>query len=120
MDNKAVIYARVSSTGDRQSTARQEADLKMYAEASGMEIAAVYEDKASGANRGREQLAACRAFLLGGGAQHRAERTVPVLLGYAAMMYQSVKELSRHCLDEFEYRFQCHSSDLPLVISCKR
>ena len=36
MDNKAVIYARVSSTGERQSTARQVADLKRYAAASGM------------------------------------------------------------------------------------
>ena len=70
MDNKAVIYARVSSTGERQSTARQVADLKRYAAASGMEVVAVYEEKASGAKRDREQLAACRAFLLGGGAQH--------------------------------------------------
>ena len=68
--NTAVIYARVSSTGERQSTARQVADLTRYAEASGMEVVAVYEEKASGAKRDREQLAACRAFLLGGGAQH--------------------------------------------------
>ena len=68
--NTAVIYARVSSTGERQSTARQVADLKRYAAASGMEVVAVYEEKASGAKRDREQLAACRAFLLGGGAQH--------------------------------------------------
>ena len=68
--SKAVIYARVSSTGERQSTARQVADLTRYAEASGMEVVAVYEEKASGAKRDREQLAACRAFLLGGGAQH--------------------------------------------------
>lgn len=44
----AVIYARVSSTGERQSTARQVADLTRYAEASGMEVVAVYEEKASG------------------------------------------------------------------------
>ena len=68
--NTAVIYARVSSTGERQSTARQVADLKRYAEATGMEVVTVYEEKASGAKMDREQLAACRAFLLGGGAQH--------------------------------------------------
>ena len=67
---KAVIYARVSSTGERQSTARQVADLQRYAEASGMEVVAVYEEKASGAKRDREQLAACLEFLKGGGAQH--------------------------------------------------
>ena len=47
MENKAVIYARVSSTGERQSTARQVADLKKYAEASCMEVVAVYEERAS-------------------------------------------------------------------------
>ena len=67
---KAVIYARVSSTGDRQSTERQVADLKRYAAASGMEVVAVYEEKASGAKKDREQLAECLAFLKGGGAEH--------------------------------------------------
>ena len=33
MDNKAVIYARVSSVGERQDTARQVADLTAYAAA---------------------------------------------------------------------------------------
>ena len=67
---KAVIYARVSSTGERQSTERQVADLKRYAAASGMEVVAVYEEKASGAKKDREQLAECLAFLKGGGAEH--------------------------------------------------
>lgn len=35
---EAVIYARVSSTGERQSTERQVADLKRYAAASGMDV----------------------------------------------------------------------------------
>ena len=68
--SKAVIYARVSSTGERQSTERQVADLKRYAAASGMEVVAVYEEKASGAKKDREQLAECLAFLKGGGAEH--------------------------------------------------
>ena len=67
---KAVIYARVSSTGERQSTARQVADLKRYAETAGLEIVAVFEEKSSGAKMDREQLAACLEFLKGGGAQH--------------------------------------------------
>ena len=65
---RSAIYARVSSTGERQSTARQVADLKKYAAASGMEVVAVYEEKASGAKVDREQLAACVAFLKGGDA----------------------------------------------------
>ena len=70
MPNRAVIYARVSSVGERQSTERQVADLKRYAATSGMEVVAVYEEKASGAKRDREQLAECLAFLDGGGAEH--------------------------------------------------
>ncbi len=68
--NRAVIYARVSSTGERQNTERQVADLKRYAEASGMEVVAVFEEKASGAKMVREHLAACLEFLRGGGAEH--------------------------------------------------
>jgi len=66
--NKAVIYARVSSTGDRQSTERQVADLTRYAAAAGLDVVAIYEEKASGAKKDREQLAACVEFLKGGGA----------------------------------------------------
>lgn len=67
---RAVIYARVSSVGERQSTERQVADLTRYAAASDMEVVKVFEEKASGTKRDREQLAECVAFLLGGGAQH--------------------------------------------------
>ncbi len=70
MVNKAVIYARVSSTGERQSTERQVADLTRYAETAGLEVVAVYEEKASGAKKDREKLAECLEFLRGGGAQH--------------------------------------------------
>ena len=68
MKKKAVIYARVSSTGERQSTERQVADLKRYAAASDIEVVRVYEEKASGAKIDREQLADCVEFLKGGGA----------------------------------------------------
>lgn len=68
MSNNAVIYARVSSTGERQSTERQVADLKRYAAASDIEVVRVYEEKASGAKIDREQLADCVEFLKGGGA----------------------------------------------------
>ena len=55
--------------GDRQSTERQVADLTRYAATSGMEVVAVYEEKASGAKKDREKLAECLEFLRGGGAQ---------------------------------------------------
>lgn len=59
MNKKAVIYARVSSAGDRQDTERQVEDLTRYAAAAGLEIVAVYREKASGAKEDREVLADC-------------------------------------------------------------
>jgi len=53
--NRAVIYARVSSTGERQSTSRQVADLTNYASLNGLEIVEVYEEHISGAKRNEER-----------------------------------------------------------------
>ena len=50
-----VIYARVSSTGERQSTSRQVADLTDYAIRNGLEIVGVYEEHISGAKRNEER-----------------------------------------------------------------
>ena len=52
---RAIIYARVSSTTDRQITDRQVADLKSYAEYAKMEIVKVFEEKVSGAKRNTER-----------------------------------------------------------------
>ena len=65
----AVIYARVSSTGERQDTERQVADLQRYAAASGLGVVNVFEEKASGAKVDRPVLQECVEFLKGGGAQ---------------------------------------------------
>ena len=51
----AVIYARVSSTGERQSTSRQVADLTDYASRNGLEVVGVYEEHISGAKRNEER-----------------------------------------------------------------
>ena len=52
---KAVIYARVSSTGDRQDTARQIKDLEKYAKSQNVEIVKIYEEHVSGAKRIEER-----------------------------------------------------------------
>jgi len=70
MNNKAVIYARVSSIGDRQSTDRQVADLTAYAAAAGLDVVRVFEEKASGAKKDREVLTECLELLKRGEAQH--------------------------------------------------
>lgn len=58
----AVIYARVSSTGDRQTTERQVADLMRYINLNGMELVKVYEEKMSGAKENRPVLTECVEF----------------------------------------------------------
>ena len=63
----AVIYARVSSTGERQSTSRQVADLTDYANCNGLEVVEVYEEHISGAKRNEERavLTECIAYAVG-------------------------------------------------------
>ena len=52
---KAIIYARVSSTTDRQNTERQISDLNKYAEYKGMDVVEVFEEKISGAKKNNER-----------------------------------------------------------------
>lgn len=61
---KAVIYARVSSLGDRQSTDRQIEDLTRYAEGKGYEIVKVFQEHISGAKTNQERgvLSECLEF----------------------------------------------------------
>ena len=51
----AIIYARVSSTGDRQSTERQVIDLTDYANRNAMTICKTFEEHISGAKRNEER-----------------------------------------------------------------
>ena len=52
---KAVIFSRVSSTTDRQSTERQVADLKSYANKNDFQVCRVFEEKISGAKKNEER-----------------------------------------------------------------
>ena len=52
---KAVIYARVSSIGDRQSTDRQVKDLTDYAVYKGYKVLGVYTEHISGAKKNGER-----------------------------------------------------------------
>lgn len=58
----AVIYARVSSAGDRQSTERQVKDLLDYAMYKKMEIRKVFEEHISGAKKNEERPVLCEAI----------------------------------------------------------
>lgn len=59
---KAVIYARVSSTNDRQSTDRQVVDLTTYAGNNGYELIKVYEEHISGAKKNEERPILCECL----------------------------------------------------------
>ena len=52
---KAVIYARVSSVGDRQNTGRQISDLMDYVEYQKWELSKVFEEHISGAKKNTER-----------------------------------------------------------------
>ena len=55
MSTTAVIYARVSSIGDRQNTDRQVSDLLDYVKYQNLEICKIYEEHISGAKKNRER-----------------------------------------------------------------
>lgn len=83
----AVIYARVSSIGDRQSTERQVKDLSDYAVYQKMEVRKVFEEHISGAKKNDERLVLCEAI------QYCKDNRIDVLL---------VSELSRLGRNAFE------------------
>ena len=62
----AIIYARVSSTGDRQSTERQVIDLTDYANRNAMTICRTFSEHISGAKRNseREVLSECIEYAI--------------------------------------------------------
>lgn len=59
---KAVIYARVSSLNERQSTERQVIDLRNYADRNGIEVIKVFEEHISGAKRNEERAVLCECL----------------------------------------------------------
>ena len=83
----AVIYARVSSVGDRQSTERQVRDLLDYASYKKMDVCKVFEEHISGAKKNEERPVLCEAI------QYCKEHCISTLL---------VSELSRMGRNAFE------------------
>ena len=55
MEKKAVIYSRVSSTGDRQDTSRQIRDLEILAKQRNLKIEKTYEEHISGAKKTQDR-----------------------------------------------------------------
>ena len=86
--NRTVIYARVSSAGDRQSTERQIEDLTRYAEGKGYEIINIFQEHVTGAksNQERAALTECLAFC-------KAERPSAVLVTELSRLGRSTVEV---------------------------
>ena len=84
---KAIIYARVSSVGDRQNTDRQISDLSEYAAFQKLEISKIFEEKISGAKRNVERPVLLQAI------DYCKQNNVSILL---------VSELSRLGRNAFE------------------
>lgn len=88
-EKTAVIYARVSSVGDRQSTERQVKDLSAYALYMGYKVEHVFEEHISGAKKNDERPVLCEAI------QFCKDNRIGVLL---------VSELSRLGRNAFKYK----------------
>ena len=86
--SKVVIYARVSSIGDRQSTDRQIDDLTRYAEGKGLEIVRIFQEHISGAKSNQERgvLSECLEFC-------RAERPDTLMVTELSRLGRSTVEV---------------------------
>lgn len=62
MERTAVIYARVSSAGDRQNTDRQVRDLSAYSSKEGYIVEKTFEEHISGAKRNSERRVLCECL----------------------------------------------------------
>lgn len=62
MEKRVVIYARVSSVGDRQNCERQIRDLRSYADKEGYEVVEIFEEHISGAKRNDERRVLCECL----------------------------------------------------------
>ena len=87
MNTKAVIYARVSSVGDRQNTDRQISDLSSYAKYQNLQVLQIFEEHISGAKKNVERPVLLQAI------DYCKQNSVSILL---------VSELSRLGRNAFE------------------
>ena len=95
MMKRAVIYARVSSEGDRQNTDRQVSDLRSYAVGAGLDVVRVFTEKASGAMDDRPVLAECLDWCCAGNADVLLLSEISRLGRSVKVIVDSVDRLTR-------------------------
>lgn len=111
MGKKAVIYARVSSTGDRQSTDRQVVDLSRAADALGYEVAATYTEKMSGAVAARPELTKCIDFCCSSGVDCLMVSEVSRLGRSLKIIVDTLDRLTDSGVDVFIQNLGIHTLD---------
>ena len=92
---RAVIYARVSSTNDRQSTDRQVADLTEYASKNNYEVVEVFEEHISGAAKNTERPVLMECF------EYAATNAIDIIL------CSELSRLGRNCDEVLKNVLQC-------------
>ena len=95
-----VIYARVSSTSDRQSTARQVSDLSTYAEHNGIDISRVFEERISGAKHNDERPVLCECL------------DYAIAHGVSIVLISELSRLGRNVFEVLENVKRCKDNDL--------
>ena len=94
----SIIYARVSSVGDRQNTERQIEDLKKYAAGNGIEVLKVFSEKISGAKKNTERIVLNEALAFA-----EANNISTILCSEGSRLGRStweVLETIKHCIDK--------------------
>ena len=94
----SIIYARVSSVGDRQNTERQIEDLKKYAAGNGIEVVKVFSEKISGAKKNTERIVLNEALAFA-----EANNISTILCSEGSRLGRStweVLETIKHCIDK--------------------
>ena len=111
MTNRALIYARVSSSNERQSTARQVSDLRRFAASAGYEVVGVFEEKASGAKDDRPVLADCIAALRAGAAETLLVTEISRLGRSVRMIINTIDQLTKEKIDVYLLDLGIHTLD---------
>ena len=102
----AVIYARVSSLGDRQSTDRQVQDLKRYIVFNNMELVKVFEEKMSGAKENRPVLTECVEFCIANNINTLCVSEISRLGRSVKIVINTIDELSKAGINIFIQNIQ--------------
>lgn len=91
----AVIYARVSSVGDRQTTERQVADLTRYINLNEMKLLNVFEEKMSGAKENRPVLSDCVEYCIANKVHTLCVSEISRLGRYTKIVVNTIDELTK-------------------------